>query len=58
MRDTGAFSVLTTEKDAMRLMAFRPLTVPIAAAPLTVEFDPPDVFDAWFTGRLAEIRRR
>lgn len=57
VHDQGAAAVLTTEKDAMRLLAFRPLPVPVAAVPLEVTFAPPGVFDAWMTSRLQEVRR-
>ena len=57
VRDTQASGVLTTEKDAIRLLAYRPLPVPIAAVPLDVSFDPPGIFDAWFASRLQEIRQ-
>ena len=57
VREAQASGVLTTEKDAIRLLSFRPLPVPIAAVPLEVSFDPPGVFDAWFASRLREIRQ-
>jgi tetraacyldisaccharide 4'-kinase len=57
VRETGALGVLTTEKDAVRLLAYRPLPVPIAAVPLVVTFEPPQTFDSWFSARLQEIRR-
>jgi len=57
VRETQATGVLTTEKDAIRLLSYRPLPVPIAAVPLEVSFDPPGVFDRWFASRLQEIRQ-
>jgi len=48
--------VLTTEKDAMRLLPLRPLPVPVAAVPLLVDIEPPDVFRDWLLGRLAGVR--
>ena len=57
MRETQASGVLTTEKDAIRLLSFRPLPVPIAAVPLDVAFDPAVIFDGWFASRLQEIRQ-
>jgi tetraacyldisaccharide 4'-kinase len=43
MRESGAASVFTTEKDAVRFEALGPLPFPLFRVPLTVEFDPPDV---------------
>jgi len=57
VRETQATGVLTTEKDAIRLLSFRPLPVPIAAVPLEVSFEPPGVFEGWFASRLREIRQ-
>jgi len=51
-----AAAILTTEKDAMRLLPLRPLPVPIAYIPLDVAVDPADDFRAWLLGRLAEAR--
>ena len=55
VRETQASGVLTTEKDAIRLLSFRPLPVPIAAVPLDVSFDPPGIFDNWFASRIQDI---
>jgi len=57
VRETQASGVLTTEKDAIRLLSFRPLPVPMAAVPLDVSFDPPGTFDGWFASRLQEFRQ-
>jgi tetraacyldisaccharide 4'-kinase len=57
VRDTGAEAVLTTEKDAMRLLPLRPLPVPIAAVPLGVEAEPAGRFRAWLLERIDEARR-
>jgi len=56
MRESGASAVLTTEKDAVRLLPYRPLPVPIAYVPLTVGFDPAQGFDRWCAERLQGIR--
>ena len=48
--------VLTTEKDAMRLLPLRPLPVAFAAVPLTVSVEPTAVFREWLLRRLAEVR--
>jgi hypothetical protein len=47
VRDAGARLVLTTEKDLVRLLPFRPFPVPIACVPMTVEIEPPGALDAW-----------
>lgn len=55
-RRTSADLVLTTEKDAMRLLTMRPLDVPVAAVPLDVSVDPSNAFHTWLITRLAEVR--
>jgi tetraacyldisaccharide 4'-kinase len=52
----GAAAVLTTEKDAMRLLPLRPLPVPVAAVPLVVEIQPAEAFALWLRQRLQEVR--
>jgi tetraacyldisaccharide 4'-kinase len=54
--ESGAAGVLTTSKDAVRLLPLRPLPVPMAAAPLEVAVEPAEAFAAWLTNRLAEAR--
>ncbi len=46
-RAAGAPLVLTTEKDLVRLLPFRPFGVPIACVPMTVDIDPPGALDEW-----------
>ena len=48
--------VVTTEKDAMRLLPWRPLPVAMAAVPLTVTIDPAEAFRAWFFDRLHAVQ--
>ncbi len=55
-RETGAAAVLTTEKDAVRLLPLRPLAVVAAFVPLTVTIEPEDVFTRWLLDRLASRR--
>jgi tetraacyldisaccharide 4'-kinase len=55
-RTAGAGAVLTTEKDAIRLLPLRPLPVPVAAVPLEVTVEPADRFRDWLVARLAEVR--
>jgi tetraacyldisaccharide 4'-kinase len=56
VRETGAELVLTTEKDAVRLLALRPMPVPIAWVPVGVSIAPEDEFDAWLRHRLVQAR--
>jgi tetraacyldisaccharide 4'-kinase len=48
--------VLTTAKDAVRLLRFRPLPMPAAFVPLDVTVEPEAEFRAWLLGRLAARR--
>ncbi len=54
----GAQGVLTTEKDAMRLLPMRPLPVAVAAVPLRVTIEPQAAFGPWLLDALREARRR
>ncbi|MEO5820462.1 MAG: tetraacyldisaccharide 4'-kinase [Vicinamibacteraceae bacterium] len=56
IRATGAEAVLTTEKDAVRLLPLRPLPFAAAFVPLTVTIEPQDVFARWLFDRLAAER--
>ena len=56
VRSTGAVCVLTTEKDYVRLLPFRPFPVPIAFVPLTMEPEPLPEFAAWLSASLREAR--
>ena len=56
--ETGAVAVLTTEKDAVRLLPLRPLGMPVAAVPLGVGITPQEAFDQWLLSRLREPRPR
>ncbi len=55
-RDDGIELVLTTEKDLVRLLRYRPLPLPLAWVPLTVSIEPPDEFQAWMADRVAAAR--
>jgi tetraacyldisaccharide-1-P 4'-kinase len=55
VRETKAAGVLTTEKDAVRLLQFRPFPVPIAAVPLQLSFEEASSFDDWFDRRFQEL---
>jgi len=56
-RASGAGVVVTTEKDLVRLLPFRPFPLPVACVPLTVEIDPAPTFDAWLATIIEEARR-
>jgi tetraacyldisaccharide 4'-kinase len=53
---TGARIVLTTEKDYVRLLPFRPFPIPIACAALTMEPDPLPEFRQFLAGSLRAAR--
>jgi tetraacyldisaccharide 4'-kinase len=55
---SDAQGVLTTEKDAMRLLPLRPLPVHVAAVPLDVSIEPPGAFGPWLLDALREVRAR
>ena len=54
---SGARAVVTTEKDLVRLLPFRPFPVPVAFAPLALRVDRPDTFDRWLMERVDRARR-
>jgi tetraacyldisaccharide 4'-kinase len=55
-RGAGAASVVTTEKDGVRLLRFRPFAMPVVSVPLTMEAAPSDAFRQWLAGSLAAAR--
>jgi tetraacyldisaccharide 4'-kinase len=55
-RDAHADLVLTTEKDVMRLLPWRPLPMPVAWIPLSVTIEPTDDFHLWLLWRLRQGR--
>ncbi len=55
-RASGARVVVTTEKDLVRLLPFRPFPVPVVAAPLEFAIEPAAQFRAWLAGRLTAAR--
>ena len=55
-RAAGAVRILTTEKDYVRLLPFRPFPMPVAWVPLTMEPDPLPEFRQWLAGALAGAR--
>jgi tetraacyldisaccharide 4'-kinase len=54
--ETAAAAVLTTEKDLVRLLPFRPFPLPVAWMPLTLEVDDAPGFDAWLAAILKDAR--
>jgi tetraacyldisaccharide 4'-kinase len=54
----AASGVVTTEKDMVRLLPFRPLPFPVAWQRLDVSIEPVDAFEAWLMGRLREADTR
>ena len=55
-RSAGAAAIVTTEKDLVRLLPFRPFAVPVAGVPLILELDDAAGFDEWLRTRLAAAR--
>jgi tetraacyldisaccharide 4'-kinase len=55
-RDSGAATIITTEKDLVRLLPFRPFPVPIVGVPMTIEIDDSAAFDAWLSQTIARAR--
>jgi tetraacyldisaccharide 4'-kinase len=56
VRTHRAQGVLTTPKDAVRLLPLRPFPVPIGQVPLAVSIDPAETFRDWLFERLREAR--
>ena len=55
-RAAGSARLLTTEKDFVRLLPFRPFPMPVGWVPLTMEPDPLPEFRRWLAGALAGAR--
>jgi tetraacyldisaccharide 4'-kinase len=55
-RSAGAMALITTEKDVMRLLRFRPLPLPLIWVPLDVRIEPAPAFRRWLGERLAAER--
>lgn len=56
LRAAGAELVITTEKDLVRLLPFRPFPAPVAWVPLTVSVEPRAEFERWLLGAVAAAR--
>lgn len=52
----GADQIVTTEKDFVRLLPFRPFAVPVRCVPLTMEPDPLPEFRDWLAASLRGAR--
>lgn len=55
-RSSAAAAIVTTEKDFVRLLPFRPFAMPVTYVPLTLEIDDAAGFDEWLRARLAAAR--
>jgi tetraacyldisaccharide 4'-kinase len=55
-RAAGAPAVLTTEKDLVRLLPYRPFPMPVGWVPMTMEPDPLPEFRRWLAGSLCAAR--
>jgi tetraacyldisaccharide 4'-kinase len=55
-RGAGAHAVLTTEKDLVRLLPFRPFPLPVAYVPLVLDLDGLDTLDAWLVAAVRGAR--
>jgi tetraacyldisaccharide 4'-kinase len=53
---SGALRIVTTEKDAVRLLPFRPHAIPIVSVPLRVEPQPIDEFRGWLSDAIRSAR--
>lgn len=54
--DLGAGRIVTTEKDFVRLLRFRPFRMPLIAIPLRLELQPIDEFRDWLSGAIRSAR--
>jgi tetraacyldisaccharide 4'-kinase len=57
-RQSRAQAVLTTEKDLVRLLPFRPFQIPLGFAPLALQIDAAETFDEWLRERVDAARGR
>jgi tetraacyldisaccharide 4'-kinase len=55
-RGAAAAAVLTTEKDYVRLLPFRPFALPVGRVPLTMEPEPRAEFRQWLVSSIASAR--
>jgi tetraacyldisaccharide 4'-kinase len=55
-RAAGASAILTTEKDFVRLLPWRPFAIGVGWVPLTMEPEPLPEFRRWLAGSLDDAR--
>lgn len=55
-REQGAGLVVTTEKDLVRLLPFRPFQMPVAYVPLLATIEPQPQFEQWLMDALRAAR--
>ncbi|MFN8059933.1 MAG: tetraacyldisaccharide 4'-kinase [Vicinamibacterales bacterium] len=55
-RAAGASLVITTEKDVVRWLSWRPLPFPLAWVPLMLDVEPADALVPWVVERIRTIR--
>src|SRR5690606_1077331 len=53
---SGAEALLTTEKDFVRLLPYRPFPVRVGYLPLTMEPEPREAFRQWLVSAMASAR--
>jgi tetraacyldisaccharide 4'-kinase len=56
-RTVGARAIVTTEKDLVRLLPYRPFPLPVMYVPLELDVESAASFDAWLGGVLEGARR-
>jgi tetraacyldisaccharide 4'-kinase len=56
VEQTRAARIVTTEKDGVRLLRYRPFAVPVVTVPLSVEPQPEDEFKAWLAAAIRGAR--
>jgi tetraacyldisaccharide 4'-kinase len=56
-REAAVDVVVTTEKDLVRLLPFRPFPIAIAYPPLGLAVEPAAPFDDWLRARIEDARR-
>ena len=55
-RAANAAALLTTEKDYVRLLPYRPFAIPVGWVPLTMEPEPREEFRQWLVSSIASAR--
>ncbi len=55
-RQHSAAVVVTTEKDLVRLLPFRPFPLPLIGVPLITTIEPRATFDDWLAGAIRQAR--